>query len=324
MKQETDFTLQLQTILNRKNVQLQSFALLDKEIKLEFFQNRNKAILIHKNKVYEREINLVDDTIIDVFDTQLIQYLKRGQLVLLVLPSGQNRYVFQTSAYGLFADRIRLQTLDPRKNKRFILHKKTAVNIRQIADATSLRIREGELRSFRQVKGISIDTFPEIDESQPISQANDFSKIIEQTISKDDVIPQKNDSQKETDLPIEPYRTHEVTIEDLLYKAEIQEQADDFISLKKQPYLTGFIINISIGGVCIEVQKEWKNFFEDQLLAIESDLKHNVDETGHSTQIKLFLFGVVRHVREDKGSGKINLQFLSPLPIATQFLFPEN
>ena len=145
MHKKVDFSLHVKEVLNRNNIQIRSLALVDEELKSHFFQDRRKAVLLIRNKVYEREIDSVDDKNIDIYDTVLIPYIKKGHLVLLVLPSDKKkRYVLQTMVSSVYVDRFRLTALDPRKNRRFPTPQGMPVAIRTVPDALALRIQTGE------------------------------------------------------------------------------------------------------------------------------------------------------------------------------------
>lgn len=313
MKKEVDFSVHVKEVMNRNNVQLQSFALLDKDVKNSFFQHRKKAVLLIRNKVYEREISSLDDKTIDVFDTMLIPYLKNGQLVLLVLPTdGKLRYVLQTSVAGLYVDRIRLKILDPRKNRRFSLSGSRSVRIRTIDDATALRIQGGELRSVRQVAGILPDNFSGSKELEEQGEQNRAGT------------PEKSESPGETKEQKQDVGAMrpDPAIQDMLFCAEKDESAEDYTAILQQEGVSGTIADISLGGMCISLPENKEAFFTDQLVVLEYSLANQKDDQD-AKPLALLVFAVVRNHATSEGLCRMSLEFLSLLPKAVEGYFLE-
>lgn len=331
MHKKVDFSLHVKEVLNRNNIQIRSLALVDEELKSHFFNDRKKAILLIRNKVYEREIDSVDDNNIDIYDTVLIPYIKKGHLVLLVLPSDKKkRYVLQTMVSSVYVDRFRLTALDPRKNRRFSSPQGMLVTIRTIPDALALRIQTGELRSVRQGEGIMLDELPDDADTMgdKAHAGEDFTDKDFQDNSEEnspdggeqDMTPEASST---TATPQPTQSSSQISIIDIIYQAEKKEQAQDYITLKEQSSVSGMIVDVSLGGMCLTFEGKKDLFFADQLVVLESDLTQEPVEGSNPVDLRLFVFAVVRNLGEKNGLCSMNLEFLSRLPRAAEVFFPK-
>lgn len=300
MQTSVDFSQHVKEVLNRNNTQIRSLEFVDTRIREEFTQHRKKAILLIRNKVYEREINPLDARTIDVFDTQLSTYLKKGQLVLVVLPTGGvKRYVLQTSIANIYIDRFRLVALDPRNSRRFSFSHAIAVGIRPVADATVIRIQTGEVRAIRHCAGLP----PELSHPSPSDRPGQVGGTgLSQEPAK---VPPVESSGGTGEAAVAG-----ASIKDLLGTGEGAEPADDFVTLAGQPALAAELLDISCGGMCLSCRHEaGEHLFIDQLLAVDCVLAKGGT---------LFLFAIVRNIKKHLDETRCNLQFLADLPRAMQ------
>ncbi len=148
---KVDFSAQIKEILDKNNIQLRSLDFLAENLKRQFANLRPKALLLVHGKVYEREINPVDATLIDIFDSVLSNHLKNDELVLVILPTGSSkRYVMQTRVIDRYVDRFRLKVLDPRKNIRFPFKKHDCrAKIWPLPDHMAMKMQTGALHAIR-------------------------------------------------------------------------------------------------------------------------------------------------------------------------------
>lgn len=251
--------------------------------KKKFFVQRKQAILLINNKVYEREIKPPDqERILDIPDTMLIPYLKKGQPVLLVLPTGgKKRYILQTRILNIYIDRFQLQILDPRASKRFSFSSPAEVKIRPICEATAIRIQTGEVKVVRSVDAVLLD-----------SATGDMPEA-------------------------QPCRGRSFSVKDMLLRNEGDDQDEDFHKLEGQTPTNGAIIDISLGGMCLSCrQLTGESFFADQLVAVECAFAKEADANPNDKPISLFVLAVVRSTKKSPDDGKLNLQFLAGLPKA--------
>lgn len=319
MQTSVDFSRHVKEVLNRNNIQIRSLEFVDPKVKEEFFAHRKKAILLIRNKVYEREINSLDNRTLDVFDTQLAPYLKKGQLALVVLPTGgRKRYVLQTKIDNIFVDRFRLIALDPRNTKRFSFSNPVGVKIRPVCDATVIRVQTGEVRTIRYHDGVLLDA-PLDARSQTGNSTPDkgSEKNVPDGVDGKGGQPLASSPMEETGTP--PCRGPQALIKDILFKDDDDVQADDFIKLAGQTPIDGAIVDISCGGMCVSHQPgAVESFFVDQLLTTECAFDKTSQPPAGSERLNLFVFAVVRNIKNDQGAAQLNLQFLATLPKAIQ------
>ena len=320
MQTGVDFSQHVKEVLNRNNIQIRSLEFIDPRLREEFTKHRKKAILLIRNKVFEREINPLNASTIDVFDTQLSPYLKKGQLVLLVLPTGGvKRYVLQTSINNIFIDRFRLTSLDPRNSRRVSFSHPVGVRVRPVGDATVIRMQTGEIKAIRQSSGVLPD-LPLEHPGQPGSTVQDHkpdrSSPVEVGSQGDGRIPAPPET-KATETP--PDRDPEAAIKDTLCPEGGDEPADDLVRLEEQTPFEAVLLDISFGGMCLSLRHEAnETFFVDQLLAVECVLDKGSPPAGGGERVSLFLFAIVRNLQKDHDETRCNLQFLASLPKALQ------
>jgi len=323
MQTSVDFSQHVKEVLNRNNIQIRSLEFVDAKIKEKFFAHRKKAILLIRNKVYEREINSLGDRTLDIFDTQLSPYLKKGQPVLVVLPTGgKKRYVLQTKIVNIFVDRFRLTALDPRDTPRFPFSSPVEVKIRPVCDATAIRIQTGEVRVIRYNDGV----LPDAPSGSPSPTG---SSSPDEGLEKSVLAGDEGKGQQPQDSPIvgipsaPPCRGPHFSLKDILFKDEGDEESDDFIRLEGQTPIAGAILDISYGGMCVSHQHgAAESFFVDQLLAIECAFDKGSSALAGSERLNLFIFAVVRNMKNHEGNTQLNLQFFANLPKAIQSYWP--
>lgn len=319
MATDIDFSQRVKEVLNRNNIQIRSLAYIDTKTKEELFRHRKKVILLIRNKVFEREINSLDNKTLDVFDTQLIPYLKKKQLILVVLPAGdKKRYVLQTYIDNIFIDRFRLIALDPRNNQRFPAPQPIVVRIRPVCDATAIRIQTGEIRPVRQNNGILADTPIDISsQSDFTSTGKNDEEHVPLEIKEKGKLTQDASTIETTSTP--SCRDHLASIKDILLKHEEDDHADDFIRLEGQAPIDGTLLDISCGGMCVVPDERFAETFSiDQILAIECTFNKETSAPDIKEQLNLFIFVIVRNTKKFHGAPQLNLQFLANLPKATQ------
>lgn len=307
MQTNIDFSQHVKEVLNRNNIQIRSLEFVDSKIKEQFFTQRKKAILLIRNKVYEREITALNDRTLDIFDTQLIPYLKKGQSILVVLPTGgKKRYVLQTKIVNIFIDRFHLTVLDPRNAKRFSFSPPIGAKIRSVCDATAIRIQTGEVRVIRYIDETLLDG--------PLDVANKTGSSPDEGLEKN--VP----ASAIVEAPGAPScQDPHFSIKDILLKDEESDQADDLIRLEGQNSIDGTILDISYGGMCVLYQPgAGKSFFVDQLLATECSFANGSQSQAGSERLNLFVFAVVRSTKDNQGANQLNLQFLANLPKTIQ------
>ncbi|OGS08976.1 MAG: hypothetical protein A2270_04730 [Elusimicrobia bacterium RIFOXYA12_FULL_51_18] len=286
MQTDIDLSKQIKEVLNRNNIQIGSMKFVDSDTKENLFAQRTKAIVLINNKVFERKINpLADDHTLDIFDTQLNPYLKKGQPVLVVLPTdGKKRYVLQTKIVNIFIDRFQLVVLDPRDAKRFSFSSPLGVKIRAVCEATAIRIQTGEVRLSRH-----------IDES-----------LLE--------VPASGNIQSAP-----PCQDPLFSIKDILLNDEGSDQADDFAKLEGQHPIDGNIIDISCGGMCVSYQHSaGARFFVHQMLVMECSFANGSKAHPENERINLFILAIVRSMKSNQDHKQLNLQFLAALPKTIQ------
>ena len=330
MRKKIDFSRHVKEVLNRNNIQIHSLALVGEELKDLFSQQRKKAILLIRNKVFEREIDAVDEKNIDVYDTMLIPYIKKGQLILLVLPSEKKtRYVMQTSVNSIFVDRFRLTALDPRKNKRFSLPGGVNVKIRTVQDTLALRIQAGELRSVRQSERIALDALPEHEIDAASDSEGGDAAVTDFLTAAVEPEPQASENEEKIETATDPAPdqlnqvSFKASIVDIIFQTDKEEQAEDYTLLKEQNPVSGVMVDISLGGMCVAVKGKKDLFFTDQLVVLETDLTEESSEGVPATILHMLIFAVVRNQGEKKGAYRVNLEFLSRLPKSADSFFPK-
>ena len=323
MSTVVDFSQHVKEVLNRNNIQTRSLEFVPPKIREQFFTQHKKAILLIRNKVFEREINSPQTHAIDVFDTQLIPYLKKGQLVLLVMPTdGVKRYVLQTRIDNIFFDRFRLVTLDPRHNKRVSFSRPVGVGIRPVCDATVIRcIQTGEVRAVRNTEGVlpdaPLDNAGQIDVNKP---DRDFAKLVVNEGDKKEggaSAPPQSETDGANRTSADVLRHKSGSIRDILSRQDGDEKAEDFVRLEGQAPIEGTIVDISCGGMCVSCENgAGASFFVDQLMAIECVLEKEAPPPTEAERLHLLVLAIVRNNRDIKGIIYLNLQFLSNLPMA--------
>lgn len=155
---KVDFSAQIKEILDKNNIQLCSLDFLEENLKQQFTNLRRKALLLVHGKVYERKINPVDGTLIDIYDPVLSNHLKNDELVLIILPTGSSkRYVLQTGVVAHYVNRFSVKVLDPRKNIRFPVKKNDCLaKVWPLPDHMAIKMQTGGLLAIRdkqQVEG---------------------------------------------------------------------------------------------------------------------------------------------------------------------------
>lgn len=146
-----EFSEQLKEIVDKNNIQVASIDLLDEEIRKLFFKERKKAILIIKGKVYHREVDALGSKTIDIFDTELSNFIKLGELVLVIFSAeSAKRYVMQTQVTKLFIDRFRLKIMDPRLNIRFTVNQNCQARMWSVPHALALAMQSGQVKAVRE------------------------------------------------------------------------------------------------------------------------------------------------------------------------------
>lgn len=286
MQTNIDLSKQTKEVLNRNNIQIGSMKFVDSDTKENLFAQHTKAIVLINNKVYERKINpLAGDRTLDIFDTQLNPHLKKGQPVLVVLPTGgKKRYVLQTKIVNIFIDRFQLAVLDPRDAKRFSFSSPIGIKIRAVCDATAIRIQTGEVRLSRHID----ETLLETPASVNIQSA-------------------------------QPCQDPHFSIKDILLNDEDSCQADDFARLEGQHPIDGSIIDISCGGMCVSYQHSaGARFFVNQMLVTECSFANGSKSHPANEQVNLFILAIVRSMKSNQDSKQLNLQFLAALPKTIQ------
>ncbi len=325
MASKIDFSQRIKEVLNKNNVQIRSFSLLDKNVSDLYFSHRQKAMLAIHNKVFESEINLVDSETIDVFDTQLFSHLKKGNLVLVVLRAeGKLRYVIQTAVLGLFVDRFRLQALDPRKNKRYTFPSRTEVTVRSIDDAILTKIQVGELLSIRNYRGIDAGELAETIASESDENHKNKNRL-NNVISNHNEVESSADGIKNelTDITSGSVHKAEVSIVDTLCSSQDYQVAADHHHLMQQIPFQGLVADISLGGMFVTLEKGNTDVYKDQVVAVECYLKPACLETANQQVLNTIVFAVVRNLKESTSSYQLNLQFLTNLPKNAEKYFPE-
>jgi urease gamma subunit len=325
MSTVADVSQHVKEVLNRNNIQTRSLEFIPLEIKEQFFTQHKKAILLVRNKVFEREINQMGITdVIDVFDTELIPYLKKGQFVLLVMPTGGvKRYILQTRIDNIFVDRFRLVTLDPRHNKRFSFARSVGVRIRPVCDATVIRyIQTGEVRPVRNTDGVlpdaPLDNAGQTDVNNP---DRGFAKhaVVDEGNKKEGCAsaPSQLESDGTNRTSVDGLQHKSGSIRDILCRQDGDEKAEDFVRLEGQTPIEGTIVDMSCGGMCVSCGNgAGASFFVDQLMAIECVLEKGAPPPAEAERLHLFVLAIVRNNRKIKGIIYLNLQFLSNLPTA--------
>jgi hypothetical protein len=179
---KVDFSAQIKEILDKNNIQLRSLDFLEENFKQQYVNLRQKALLLVRGKVYEREINPVDATIIDIFDEVLSGHVKNKELVLVILPTDSSkRYVLQTGVIGRFVDRFRLKVLDPRKDIRFPFKKSDCrAKVWPLSDHMAVKMQVGALHAIRDNQDVDgqlkvIDGLCEPDEND---LADDYRSLL--------------------------------------------------------------------------------------------------------------------------------------------------
>jgi hypothetical protein len=325
MQTNVDLSPHVKEVMNRNNIQIRSLDFVDPKILEKFFIHRKKAILLIRNKVFEREINSLGDQTLDIFDTQLSPYLKKGQSILVVLPTGgKQRYVLQTKIINIFIDRFRLAALDPRDTIRFSFSPPRGVKIRTVCDATTIRIQTGELRVIRHHDGVlqdtSTDNTPRQTGNSPMDK--EFEKSVTLGVTDKGEGPTPDSSIAATTSP--PCHHLQPSIKDILSKDEGNEKADDFVRLEGQPPIDGTLQDISCGGMCVSLQYTAdNNFFIDQLLATECTFSTDSRTPEGSEQLNFFVLAVVRNIKNHQGATLLNLQFLANLPKTIEAYWKE-
>lgn len=314
MPTSEDFSQHVKEVMNRNNIQIRSLEFVDSELKEKFFTQRKKAILLIANKVFEREINSLANRTLEIFDTQLNRYLKKGQLVLVVLPTGgKKRYVLQTKIVNIFIDRFQLIALDPRDANRFPFSSPIGVRIRPVCDATAIRIQTGEVRVIRYNDGVSIP--PSAAPTDNSTPNEGIEKNLPAGVGGKGSQPPDSAIMATTSAP--PGQGPHSSIKDMLCKAEGDDQADDFVKLAGQSPIDGTILDISCGGMCVSCEHgAVKTLFVDQLLAMECAVAKDPPLPDGGAPLDLFVFAIVRNKKEHQDATQLNLQFLANLPKA--------
>ncbi|MEW6429008.1 MAG: hypothetical protein AB1568_13340 [Thermodesulfobacteriota bacterium] len=151
---EIDISASLAKLADRNNVLIASFEILPPDIRAHFQQQRRKALLVWRSRVYEREISPLADGRIDIFDTSLCSVLAKGERLLLVLPAGQSlRYVLQVVVEGVFVDRFRLRALDPRRFRRHVPAGPAGCRCWQVGEALLFLLENGRIGMGRETGG---------------------------------------------------------------------------------------------------------------------------------------------------------------------------
>lgn len=297
MQINMDFSQHVKEILNRSNVQVGSLKFVDVDTKKMIFLQRKKAILLIRSKVYEREIGyLKGDMSIDVSETELIPYLKKGQPVIVVLPTGgKKRYIVQAKISDIFIDRFQVFIQDPRSAPRFAFSSQLRVKARPLHDVTALRLQSGEIRVVRYLDEMFLDdpgagaTKNGENEAEGAGEANGAKSAA-----------LRGDFQ----------------INDVVLKGENYELADDFIRIKNEKPVEVSIVDISCGGMCAAFQTAAANvFFVDQLLAVECSFANcHQASAGKDRPVSIFVFAIIKRINQKENVNLLHMRFLASLP----------
>ncbi|MBU0676059.1 MAG: hypothetical protein KJ950_15590 [Proteobacteria bacterium] len=315
MSYAVDISGKVKEIMNRNNVQIRSLELLDPRIKALFTGRKLKAVVIVNNKVFERLIDSPEKGSIDVIDTELISYLKVGQLILIVLPvDKKKRYVLQTTVQSLYVDRFRVEPLDPRKNRRYPQFTDTLVRVRVVNDPTVMRIQVGEIDVTRKIDGLRLDDqIPLAVGSSPVNYEKKSNKS-----SGEELQPVAEPVTEENSVDQEL-----AEVRDVLCINASSELSPDQQKINQQPQITGKVDDISLGGICFKCEGKGDVFVLNQLLYLDVALENSFGAGSRPMCLNLAVFALVRAVRPEGDFCRLNLQFLSGLPPSAESYFPE-
>lgn|GEM_PF-4113797 len=217
----------------------------------------------------------------------------------MVLPTGgKKRYILQTKISNIFIDPFQVTILDPRSSTRFSLSTPATVKIRPVRDATSIRFQSGEIRVIRYVDEALLDE----PAGAVATPANDTSGEGKKKPAAGEASP--------------------FSIRDMVFNKEGDEPAEDYIILEKQSPIAGSIVDISCGGMCAAYNPNaGETFFIDQLVAVECGFAKDSAKGGG--QIGIFVFAVVRGMKNNEGGNQLHLRFLAGLPNKIQSCWPQ-
>jgi hypothetical protein len=116
-----DLTNKIKTSVLRRNVQLASFKYLPTPLKKDLERTLKNAIIFYKQDIIKGSIKVINEKEIFLYKEKNLPEIKEGELILIILPYNEVKYIFQTSVEEISSDGYKLKILSPRHDKRLVL-----------------------------------------------------------------------------------------------------------------------------------------------------------------------------------------------------------
>jgi len=115
------FSTKLKESVLTRNISLGSMDHLPARIKDNQKDYLSKFLLFYNKNIFSSKLEILNPKEIFLFKTPELPQFQKGELILLILPEGKERFIFQTRVEEVTEEGYKLKILDPRYDKRYIL-----------------------------------------------------------------------------------------------------------------------------------------------------------------------------------------------------------
>jgi hypothetical protein len=155
----------IKTSILIRNIQLGSLNYLPESLKVDLNKALKEAIIFHKQNLLKGTLKAINEKEIFLEKEPGIPELSEGDLVIIIIPQSNIRYVFQTLVKGKLPDGYKLEILNLRHDKRLILKTIVPAFVTYLKPNLFINFIENEYYLIRN-SNFSLENAPQLKELQ--------------------------------------------------------------------------------------------------------------------------------------------------------------
>lgn len=164
MKEKINLSIKIKERVLFKNISLHSLEKLPPKIYGNLSDFIHNFLIIYGSNVHRPEIKIIDAKSILMTKNESLPDFKLGELILVILPLGDTRYVFICKVSERLDNGYVLQILDPRTGERFEIKTKVPVFISFIPETYIRDILQNHEYTLLKEINASEDNYPSLSE----------------------------------------------------------------------------------------------------------------------------------------------------------------
>ncbi|BAU22802.1 hypothetical protein THC_0406 [Caldimicrobium thiodismutans] len=196
MKEKINLSAKLKERVLVKNLSLMSLDKLPSDIYKNLPNLIKNFLLLYGGNLFKTKLDVLSDRTLFIHKTPDLPNLKKGEILLLILPFSQIRYVFQVKVGEVNETGYNIEILDPRKYERIFVKNKVHVFFSYIPPQyVQSFIQNPEYQLLRE-SNFTLEAFPTLEEIHLydlVLNANhnideNFKKLIQKTFITGELI----------------------------------------------------------------------------------------------------------------------------------------